>query len=773
MAFTTRLRFADWGSAALGSAALGLAAPCLLASPSLAQVIPLGQDPQFVDISEHWANQCLEGMGTEKLMRGYGDRSFRPERTMTRAEFAAVMIQAFPEAASVRDAPNFRDVEPSFWGKDAIATAYKRGFLAGYPDNRFRPNQPISRVQAMVVIANAAHTSAEAMPTESAAVLQRHFDDSAAIPNYAQAAIAQATQRGFVVNYPDVSQLRPQAQITRGEATALLCRLNAVGTDARYYVPADYVANFAGEQAKLESPVVLLDKIPGGIAGYLHTHAALEDEVFFFINESVSGAEMWASDGTRAGTRLIRKLATTVSTEALPVNTSHPIVMANGDQRFWFAPRASQLGIGSTESWYSDGTATGTGLTASLQPELESLLSQGQIRSLTAGLLFQDRLSLFINTDEQSQLWLSDGASAAGTQRLAVLPATFSQDFPRPEQMAIAGDYFFFRAGSEQNSQLWRTDGTSAGTLALGSIALGKLRAGGPNRLYAQASTAKTGQEPWVSDGTIAGTQLLKDIYPGEESSSPQLLTTLNDSFLFVATSPSGTELWSTQGSPESMRLVTQLSAQRLSPVNDSAETQASFKRHQGKLFFHLGRAVNQGSTDSNTTGNDEGLWVTDGSAAGTQQLAAVRFPRGFSAVAFKDKLFFSGMTQDGLELWRSDGTASGTEQVIDLLPGIELIPRPCPPPPPELETENYCLPERAARSAQVRSLTVHGDFLYFIVDDRDLFRTDGTAQGMQHVKSFPGGPFRDWPVNLAKVDNNLFMMGNVGNVEQLLVLPE
>ena len=83
-----------------------------------------------------------------------------------------------------------------------------------------------------------------------------------------------------------------------------------------------------------------------------------------------------------------------------------------------------------------------------------------------------------------------------------------------------------------------------------------------------------------------------------------------------------------------------------------------------------------------------------------------------------------------------SDGTAKGTRQVLDLATGTTTFLPPCPPPPPELDKPGYCQPEAGANSASPTMLTVRGDFLYFIANGNELFRTDGTGLGMQQIKT-------------------------------------
>ncbi len=281
---------------------LGAIAPTLLASPSLAQSFN-NPDPYFSDAANHWAAACIEGVGSEGLMKGYLDGRFLPNGTMTRTEFAAVMAKAFPNAPTVRERPNFADVAADFWGREAIATAYERGFLTGYPGNVFKPAQPITRAQAVVVMANAQRlTLAENGPADSRLVLRSFLKDWRQVPEWGSDAIAAAIQKGIVTNYPDANQLRPSDSITRGEATALLCRANEQGTDARYYVPARYVASF------IDPPELqYLGEFPTEESGGIFQRTTVNDQMLF-LGTSDGVAELWKTDGTVEGTRQVREL---------------------------------------------------------------------------------------------------------------------------------------------------------------------------------------------------------------------------------------------------------------------------------------------------------------------------------------------------------------------------------------------------------------------------------------------------------------------------------
>ncbi len=197
----------------------------LLAQPALA----------FSDTKTHWANTCIDQLKSRNLVSGYPDGRFQPNATLTRAEFAVFMLNAFPNAEVKRRAIAFKDVPTNHWAYKAIRDAYQREFFAGYPDGSFQPSQPIPRVQAMAVLANAANLTVPEQPEQT---LQRYFDDAQQIPNYAKSAIAAATNGRIAVNYPKVRQLKPNQSSTRGEVAAFLCQSLYLGKT----IPSQYIA---------------------------------------------------------------------------------------------------------------------------------------------------------------------------------------------------------------------------------------------------------------------------------------------------------------------------------------------------------------------------------------------------------------------------------------------------------------------------------------------------------------------------------------------------
>ncbi|MEA5577572.1 DUF3370 family protein [Anabaena sp. UHCC 0451] len=216
----------------------------LLPSPVLA----------FSDTQTHWGNDCIKILGERKLLTGYPDGSFRPNATVTRAEAAVLMLNAFPDAPIKRNAVIFKDVPSNFWANKAITTAYQKGFFSGYPGNIFQPNQQIPRAQIIGVIAGGKNYNSVANPTQ---ILQRYFDDAQQIPNYAQSSIAAGTINSIVVNYPNVKQLKPLQRATRGEVAALMCRALNI-----YAVPPQYIAGVEVQPQEVRALPGKLDTIP-------------------------------------------------------------------------------------------------------------------------------------------------------------------------------------------------------------------------------------------------------------------------------------------------------------------------------------------------------------------------------------------------------------------------------------------------------------------------------------------------------------------------------
>ena len=174
----------------------------------------------FSDTTNYWAKNAIYNLQYSNIIKGYPDGTFRPNKPVTRAEFAVLMCRAYTDAPVVGEPIAFTDVADNYWAKEDINTASAKGFFAGYPDQTFRPEQPILRVQATIVLA--ASQPGDIVPLNPEEILQRYFDDAADIPNYAKRMMAVAAINQIVVNYPEIRKFHPNRSTTRGEVAALM-----------------------------------------------------------------------------------------------------------------------------------------------------------------------------------------------------------------------------------------------------------------------------------------------------------------------------------------------------------------------------------------------------------------------------------------------------------------------------------------------------------------------------------------------------------------------
>ncbi|MBY5310157.1 DUF1565 domain-containing protein [Aphanizomenon flos-aquae CCAP 1446/1C] len=170
---------------------------------------------ELKDISNHWAFAFIQELVKLDIIKGYPDRTFRPDATMTRAQYAALLVKAF-DPPSKRTAINFKDVSANFWAFQAIQQAYQGQFLSGYPNNTFAPNQNIERVQVIVSLVNGLGLSA------SNTTVTTSFEDQAKIPSYAKDEVVTAVQKKLIVNYPITKQLNPTRDATRAEVAVMV-----------------------------------------------------------------------------------------------------------------------------------------------------------------------------------------------------------------------------------------------------------------------------------------------------------------------------------------------------------------------------------------------------------------------------------------------------------------------------------------------------------------------------------------------------------------------
>lgn len=293
---------------------------------------------------------------------------------------------------------------------------------------------------------------------------------------------------------------------------------------------------------------------------------------------------------------------------------------------------------------YSDGTAAGTGFAGSLDA------------FLFAATATSDRLFFYADGGSGRGLWTAGNAPASLRQLRANGPV---YQFVATTSFAAVGDTVVTSfTDADHGEELWISDGTVAGTTMLRNIAAD----GGSNdsiplrpppvrlsdSILFPALTTEFGLEPWISDGTREGTRLLADIAPGSESSYPTSFARLGDhKAVFIAEDRvHGRELWSTDETTGSTQIV-----REINPGNVSS------------LGYVDGQTISLGSRVLllDETYPDTDLWVTAGTEDSTQKLADFYSPFvRFAPIVFKGFAYFT----TPLGLWKSDGTPQGTTLV-------------------------------------------------------------------------------------------------------------
>ncbi|PSN16816.1 hypothetical protein C7293_00935 [filamentous cyanobacterium CCT1] len=203
--------------------------------------LPLVQgQPGFDDLnSAHWAWPILNDLNQRNVIAGFPDGTFRPADPMTRAEFATQLAQLFNlplERSRLGKEILYTDMDPGHWAYGNVQQAVQMGFLSGYPDGTFLPDQPISRLHVIVALADGLLLKS----SSSATIALQPYKDKSQVPPWALGPLVAATEAGLVVNYPDRSQLTPNRLASRAEVAVMLHRA-LVHTGTLQEIPFPYV----------------------------------------------------------------------------------------------------------------------------------------------------------------------------------------------------------------------------------------------------------------------------------------------------------------------------------------------------------------------------------------------------------------------------------------------------------------------------------------------------------------------------------------------------
>lgn len=171
----------------------------------------LAADIALKDIQGHWANSDIMKAVSSGYIKGYSDSTFRPDNKVSRAEFVTMLNMAFSVPVNTAGV-SLKDVKNTDWYAKNIYSAIKAGYVDGYPDNTFKPDQFITREEAACLVVNL---------TKITGTGQKSFKDSSKISKWAQQAVNVLTSAGIMSGYPDGS-FKPGENLTRAEAVSII-----------------------------------------------------------------------------------------------------------------------------------------------------------------------------------------------------------------------------------------------------------------------------------------------------------------------------------------------------------------------------------------------------------------------------------------------------------------------------------------------------------------------------------------------------------------------
>ena len=173
---------------------------------------------KFSDVPDkYWARPFIVALVDRKIFSDFTDSKFRPDEPMTRAEVAR-LIQRMSDQEPSRKPIDFKDVSDNSPVAPAIDHTVKTGYLKGYPNNEFRPDKNIPRVEVMTALASGLNLKRSAKASRTLQI----YTDRTKVPKWAVDKVAAATEAGIVVNHPKRTLLQPNRTATRAEVAAMM-----------------------------------------------------------------------------------------------------------------------------------------------------------------------------------------------------------------------------------------------------------------------------------------------------------------------------------------------------------------------------------------------------------------------------------------------------------------------------------------------------------------------------------------------------------------------
>ncbi|MFD0670964.1 S-layer homology domain-containing protein [Cohnella sp. GCM10027633] len=177
----------------------------------------------FADLKGHWAKTDIELLASKRIIQGTTADSFAPNQSITRAEFAALLVRSLGLTSS-GTAAAFGDVNGKAWHADAIATAVEAGIVEGYADGTFKPNDLVTREQIAVMLSRSLkYVNKSVQVTGTDGAILGKYTDGGSIGAWAKAALAELVEARIIQGNAS-NALVPAANASRAEAAVMLKR---------------------------------------------------------------------------------------------------------------------------------------------------------------------------------------------------------------------------------------------------------------------------------------------------------------------------------------------------------------------------------------------------------------------------------------------------------------------------------------------------------------------------------------------------------------------
>jgi ELWxxDGT repeat protein len=460
----------------------------------------------------------------------------------------------------------------------------------------------------------------------------------------------------------------------------------------QYYNAAVGTELGISDEAK-QDLTLLKDINPGLPSSRPRAWTTLNEKVIFIADDGVNGAELWSTDGTSSGTVLLKNVVEGTA-NAFPYFQLPGPSLAVGNEKLHVLAATSPAHY---DLLVSDGTTLGTSVKFDFGDVLRPIL----FGKTATDLIYFTPGKFYKTNDSQNVSLFKDISSGL-----------FGLDIPFQKPYALKNNLLFTLgvsyAGGSTGNEFWVTDGTDAGTHILKDINPGSgsgitgVADTLNSKLIFTGYTPESGNELWITDATETGTVLLKDINSGSGESLPTFITNFNNKIIFSAFEPiHGREPWVSDGTAEGTLLLIDL-------VSGTESSEAgNFTRIANELLF-TAFDLEKGWC----------LWKTNGTAEGTVFVKDIEpgndkanTPSNFVSVG--DKVYFTANDNEhGVELWFTDGTPLGTK-------GLDLV--------------------SGSLGSKPTLLTPINDLLYF-KSQSALWLTNGTITGT--IKIFDYEPF-------------------------------